>query len=87
MTEGQQAGVAEQQVEAERRDRHHESVGEQDRLVLVEDVGQGEEHERDGRREGEHPGGGADVERNRNGTHARPKSPAGRTSSTAAAMR
>ena len=82
MAEGQEAGIAQQQVEAQRGDREDEPVGEQHRLVRGRQEGQGDEERYRGKADTEQAAGpGAE------GTHARPKRPAGRTRSTTAAMR
>ena len=54
VAEGQQAGVAQQQVEAERGDRQDQAVGEQHGLVRRHHERQDDQREQDRRRPGEH---------------------------------
>jgi hypothetical protein len=95
MAEGEQARVAKQQVEAERGDGHDQTVGEQHRLVGVDDPWQHRQYdEDDGGRHADPPcrGPGAHTGRHRGGdvgahAHALPNRPVGRTSKTAVAIR
>src|SRR5262245_21506365 len=87
MAEGQEPGVAEQQVERERGDAEDEPVGDLQGLERVEEPRQDGEHQ--------HRGGGPPqlpaIHRQRrgrgDGVHARPNRPVGRMNSTMAAKR
>src|SRR6266446_3420794 len=92
VAEREEPRVAEEQVEAERRDRHDEAIGQQNRRVRRDDPGDDEQED------GDRHGPAHDVADQRalvrdrgrghgSCAHGRPKSPAGRISRTIAAMR
>src|SRR2546422_354365 len=92
MAEREEPRVSEKQVEAERPDRHDQPVREQDRRVLRDDPRHDEQDhgDRQGPAEDATERSGLARDRGRRDgrrTHGRPKSPAGRTSSTIAAAR
>src|SRR5881628_2905694 len=92
MAEREESRVPEKQVEAERPDRHDQPVREQDRRVLRDDPRHDEQDhgDRQGPAEDVTERSGLARDRGRRDgrrTHGRPKSPAGRTSSTIAAAR
>jgi hypothetical protein len=82
VSEGEQAGVAEEEIEAEGGDGHDEAVGEQRGLVGLDQPREKREDHEDGDDppQDAHRGQGERA-------HGRPKTPAGRMSSTTAAMR
>src|SRR5205809_4313040 len=88
VSEREQPGVAQQQAEPDGRARHHQAVGEQDRLVLLGHPRQDQQYRQNRRRIPQPPyrRAGRDDDRGHS-AHARPNSPAGRTSRTAAAIR
>ncbi len=82
VSEGEQSRVAQQEIEAEGGDGHDKTVGEQRGLVRLDQP----REEREGHEERDDP---AQHAKRRQGerAHGRPKTPAGRISSTTAAMR
>src|SRR5262249_2033300 len=88
VAEGEEAGVAQEEIETESGDGHDQAVGEQDGLIRVYDPGEKNEQHQDRDCPGHRLHWRAPVGRSGHGAHAFfPKSPAGRTSSTIAAMR
>src|SRR5437870_3215707 len=92
VAEREEPRVAEEQVEAERADRHHEAIGEQDRRVGRHDPGDDEQEHGDRHGPAEDAPDRSRFARDRGRgygrrAHGRPNSPAGRTSRTIAAMR
>ncbi len=87
MAERKQACVAQKQVEPERRDGRDEAVGERDCLKRIDHQWRDKKQQRDWNDPGEGPHGRADVGEDGAHAQARPNRPAGRTSSTPAAIR
>src|SRR5271165_1677345 len=89
VAERQQSGVTEQQIEAERRDRHDQAISQQLRLVEPEELGHRGQHKEDDRTPDIRPKPRIELrQRDRRGLHhAVPNNPVGLAISTTAAIR
>ena len=88
MTEGQQPGVSQQEIEAERSDRRDQSIGQELDLIEADiERKQPQCDEDDGRRGRQHQLGTIRDLAHAGFHHALPNSPVGLTSSTMAAIR